>query len=207
MNFMFLARADPLLGIALTVVAVLLIGFVMMAWEWLNPKEDKVDALAELGDVNALAAVRVRAKKGDASAQFTLGKIYEDNRVVSKDDVEAVKWYRKAADQGLAKAQVVLGEMYADGRGVPKDDVEAVKWYRKAAEKDDVDAKWHLGLMYQYGGDGVPEDETEAYKWYLLAGAQGSVSAHRSIGMIEDDLTPAQRAEGQRLAREWKPKA
>ena len=171
MNFMFLARADPLPGMALTVVAVLLIGFVMMAWEWLNPKEDKVDALAELGDVNALAAVRVRAKKGDASAQ------------------------------------VVLGEMYAEGRGVPKDDVEAVKWYRKAGEKDDVDAKWYLGLMYQYGGDGVPKDETEAYKWYLLAGAQGCVSAHRSIDMIEDDLTPAQRAEGQRLAREWKPKA
>ena len=59
--------------------------------------------------------------------------------------------------------------------------------------------------MYLYG-IGVTKDEAEAYKWYLLAGAQGDEQAKKSIADIEKDLTPAQRAEGKRLARVWKPK-
>ncbi|MSU40672.1 MAG: hypothetical protein EXS28_03030 [Pedosphaera sp.] len=55
-------------------------------------------------------------------------------------------------------------------------------------------------------GRGVAKDEVEAYKWWLLAGAQGLESAKKNILLIESDLTAAQRAEGQRLAKEWKPK-
>ena len=72
-------------------------------------------------------------------------------------------------------------------------------------EKGDAGAQLLLGGMYLYG-IGVPKDEAEAYKWYLLAGAQGDEQAKKSIADIEKDLTPAQRAEGKRLARVWKPK-
>ena len=73
------------------------------------------------------------AEQGNASAQFSLGVMYNNGQGVKQDDVEAVKWYRKAAKQGDASAQFNLGDMYADGRGVKQDDVEAVKWFRKAA--------------------------------------------------------------------------
>ena len=46
---------------------------------------------------------KAKAEKGDASAQVTLGLMYEYGRGVAKNDVEAVKWYRKAAEQGVSE--------------------------------------------------------------------------------------------------------
>ncbi len=83
---------------------------------------------------------------------------------------------------------------------MPKDKAEAIKWYRKSAEQGFANAQCELGDCYA-NGRGVPKDEVEAYKWFLLAGAQ----AKREIARIERELTGTQRAEGQRLAREWKP--
>ena len=148
---------------------------------------------------------KVKAEKGDAYEQAVLGFMYEDGRGVAKDEAEAVKWYRKSADQGNFIAQLSLGNMYAHGRGVVKDEAEAVKWYRKAADQGDAKAQTLLGLMYETGL-GVPKDKTEAYKWYLLAEAQGDEEAKKAISGIEGEITPAQRAEGQRLARAWKPR-
>ena len=109
------------------------------------------------------------------------------------------------AEKGDAAAQFALGLMYDVGQGVPKDEAEAVKWYRKAADQGDAKAQTLLGLMYETGL-GVPKDKTEAYKWYLLAEAQGDEEAKKAISGIEGEITPAQRAEGQRLARAWKPR-
>ena len=148
---------------------------------------------------------KIEAEKGNAPAQSNLGLMYADGQGVPKDEVEAVKWFRKAADQGYAYAQSNLGVMYEHGRGVVKNEVEAVKWYRKAADQGYALAQFNLGLMYA-NGRGVPKDEAEAYKWWLLAGAQGDEDAKKNISIIEGKITPAQRAEGQRRAREWKPR-
>ena len=150
-----------------------------------------------------IAAVRFVAEKGDAEAQCLLGELYAGEGV-TKDEVEAAKWYRKAAEQGLALAQNNLGVMYDHGLGVPMDEAEAVKWYRKAAEQGDPKAQTNLGLKYA-SGRVVPKDETEAYKWLLLAGAQGDENAKKFIKVVEPKLPPAQRMEGQRMAREFKP--
>ena len=96
-----------------------------------------------------------------------------------------------------------VGCLYAFGRGVSKDEAEAVKWYRKAAEQGFADAQRNVGVMYAKG-DGVVKDEVEAYKWMLLAGAQGEENAKKDIQIFERRLTPSQRAEGQKLAREFK---
>ena len=107
------------------------------------------------------------------------------------------------AKKGDALAQYNLGVMYANGQGVPKDEVEAVKWYRKASEQGDDLAQFNLGVKYA-NGQGVAKDEVEAYKWWLLAGAQGIEDAKEDYAIIERKLTPAQREEGQRMAREFK---
>ena len=148
---------------------------------------------------------RKAADQGYAPAQSNLGVMYQNGQGVAKDEAEAVKWYRKAADQGDASAQFNLGMMYAKGNGVAKDEAEAVKWYRKAADQGDANAQLNLGVMYA-NGNGVAKDETEAYKWMLLAGAQADKDARKNIPVIERRLTPEQRAEGQRLAKAFKPR-
>ncbi len=58
------------------------------------------------------------AERGNASAQYNLGLMYEDGTVVPQDYIEALKWFRLAADQGEACAQRNLGLMHDNGCGV-----------------------------------------------------------------------------------------
>ena len=146
---------------------------------------------------------RKAAEQGDTQAQRNLGIMYSSGSGVVKDEAEAVKWWRKAGEKGDATAQRGLGGSYANGRGIPKDETEAVKWWRKAAEQGETQAQHHLGLQYALG-EGVPKDDVLAYKWSLLAGAKHE-EFRKSISIIEQLLTPEQRAEGQKLAREFKP--
>jgi hypothetical protein len=114
-------------------------------------------------------------------------------------------WYRKAAEQGSAIAQYNLGEMYRVGEGVPADSAAAASWYRKAAEQGYARAQNNLGVVYD-NGDGVPQDDVLAHMWFNLAAASGFNEAVRNRDMVARHMTPAQLAEAQKLAREWKPK-
>ena len=137
-------------------------------------------------------------------AQNNLGVMHYKGQGVPQNDAEAFRWYRLAADQGDATAQSNLGGMYEKGEGVPQNYVEAVKWYRVAAEQGYANAQFGLGFMY-VNGVGVPNNDVEAYKWLALAAAQqGDFAGARDA--VRRRMTPAQIAEGQRLAAEWKPK-
>ena len=95
--------------------------------------------------------------------------------------------------------------MYANGQGVPQDYAAAVSWYRKAAEQGYAAAQFNLGVMYDKG-QGVPQDYVQAHKWWNLAAANGDADAIKSRDIVAKKMTPAQIAEVQKLAREWKPK-
>ncbi len=145
------------------------------------------------------------AEQDHAKAQNNLGLCYANGQGVAKDEVKAVKWYRKAAEQNLASAQYNLGICYERGDGVVKDYVEAVKWVRKAAEQGDASAQYNLGVCYARG-DGVPKDFVEAYKWWLLVAGQGDETAKKVMALFEKGLSREQIAEGQKLARNFKPR-
>ena len=155
--------------------------------------------LAEAQESEHLTELRAQAEAGDADAQFNLG-------LFSEDYAETAKWYRLAAEQGHASAQYLLGLMYSDGVGVPEDYAEAVKWYRLAAEQGIAAAQFNLGVMY-YNGEGVPEDDAEAYLWFNLAATYADASNRDKFVASRDRaaarLTPEQRADAQRRAREF----
>ena len=157
-------------------------------------------------DGELLTIIRASAAKGDAEGQLVLGRAYfYGNLGVPKDEAEGVKWYRKAAEQNHAPAQKMLGFCYDTGQGVPKDYLEAVKWYRKAADQNYAPAQYRLGFCYDTG-QGVPKDYLEAYKWLLLAAAQGDEDAKKAVPDLEDKMTREQIADGQKLARNFKPR-
>ena len=86
--------------------------------------------------------------------------------------------------------------------------MEAVRWFRRAAERGYYDAQYYLGTMYT-DGRGVLQDAVTAHMWLNLAAAQYSGSLGdlyvRARDRVAARLTPEQRAEAQRLAREWRP--
>ena len=108
---------------------------------------------------------RMAADRGDANAQYRLGRCYSNGDGVETNKVEAVRWYRMAAEQGHAGAQDRLGMCYAYGDGVETNKAEAVKWCRKAAEQGEGHAQFMLGMFY-YFGDGVNQNKEEATKWF-----------------------------------------
>ncbi len=109
------------------------------------------------------------------------------------------------AEQGHGDAQYLLGQMYHGGLGVPLDYAEAALWYRRAAEQGNPGCQFLLGFLYSTGR-GVPKDFIQAHFWFSVSAARGSDASRKSRERVAKKMTPAQIAEAQRLAREWKPK-
>ena len=163
-------------------------------------------AAAKRGDhKRAFGLWRPLAEQGNAATQFNLGLMYEKGQGVAKSYANAVKWYRKSAAQGYARAQVRLGNMYSFGIGVAKDTDEAVKWYRKAAMQGYARAQSSLGGSYG-SGIGVEQDNIQAHMWLSLAAAQGDKNAVRNRDLVAKRMTPAQIAESEKMAQDWRAK-
>jgi len=174
--------------------------------------EDAVTAY-ERGDyATAFRLMKPLAEKGYAKAQHNFGVMYDHGRGVPQDNTQALKWYRKAAEQGLPEAQHNLGLMYEKGQGVPQNYTEAGRWYRRAAEQGLPESQVNLGIMY-YNGQGVPQDYVLAHMWLSIAASRYPASVNKRVNdvvnyrdIVDTKMTPAQVAEAQRLARDWKPK-
>ena len=102
--------------------------------------EDGVAAYDRKDYTTALEKFRIRAQQGSASAQFSLGFMYDNGQGVAQDYAEAVRWYKLAAAQGDAKAQYNLGISYGKGEGVAQDYLRAHTWLNLAAISGDADA-------------------------------------------------------------------
>ena len=77
------------------------------------------------------------AEGGDATAQNSVGALYDHGLGVDEDDATAAHWYQLAADQNLPLAMRNIANMYAGGYGVPFDQALAESWYEKAARMGD----------------------------------------------------------------------
>ena len=152
----------------------------------------------------AANALRKSAEARDAYAQNKLGLLYSEGAGVPQDYREAKRWFEKAAEQGYAEAQVNLGTLYLQGNGPPQSDQMALFWFRRAAGQGEAAAFTNLGMMYARA-QGVPQDFIQAHKWYNLAGENGDRKAAEARDSLANQMTSAQIAEAQKLAREWKP--
>ena len=154
--------------------------------------------------VEAVKWYRKAAEQNLAEAQYNLGVCYERRRrgEGSGGSGEMVSQSRRAES---CRGSIQFGRLLLQGEGVAKDQVEAVKWYRKAAEQNYAEAQYNLGVCY-YNGEGVAKDWVEAYKWLLLAARQGDEDAKKNMTELESKLTPEQIAEGQKRARDFKPR-
>jgi uncharacterized protein len=196
-------------------IAVIVLASSFAAFATAGPLEDGVAASNRGDHVTALRLLRPLADQGDAEAQFNLGLMYSLGRGVMQDKAEAARWLLKAAEQNHGDAQGSLGFCYDNGEGVPQNYAEAMKWYRKAADRGNADAQYNLGRMYEIGR-GVPQDYFQAYIWFNLSAAQNNAisermevvsgqSSAKQRDLAAKHLSPAQIAEAQKLAREWKP--
>ena len=100
----------------------------------------------------------------------------------------------------------------AAGAYVRGDYATALRLLRPLAEQGNPGGQYNLGALYERG-NGVPQDYVQALKWYSLAASrlgasqlETSDAITRTSNAVAAKMTPAQIAEAQKLAREWKPK-
>ena len=86
-----------------------------------------------------------------------------------------------------------------------KADQKRLAEVKAKAQAGDADFQAELGLRYDKG-EGVAKDWVEAYRWLLLAARQGDEDAKKNLTALESKLTPEQIADGQKRAREFKPR-
>jgi uncharacterized protein len=148
---------------------------------------------------------RRAADQGNTFAQFNLGALYDDGKGVPRNKAEALKLYHLAAERGNDRAQFSVGTLYFAGVAVPENRTEAAKWFRRAADQGHIGGQVYLALSYATGL-GVPQDNVQAYMWLSVAAARGDKDAISNRNKVAQKMTPAQIADAQKLARDWKPK-
>jgi TPR repeat protein len=141
------------------------------------------EALSKKDYVTAANEYRPLAERGDAEAQYRIGRMYEFGNGYPQDKALGIAWIRKAAAQGHADAEQELGVIYATGDGVKQDNVQAVAWFRKAAEQGDATAQYNLGLLYAKG-QGVARDYAQAVDWWRKSASQGNADAQFKLAVV-----------------------
>jgi hypothetical protein len=81
-------------------------------------------------------------------------------------------------------------------------DAPDLRLIRPLANQGEAIAQNSLGVAYG-GGQGVPQEFIQAHMWFNLSAAQGNQDAVINRDLVA--MTPAQIAEAQKLASEWKP--
>jgi TPR repeat protein len=116
----------------------------------------------------------------------------------------ALMWYRTAADAGVASAQFKLANAYFAGRGVARDPAQALFWYGRAARQGLPEAQHALGIVL-IGGLAGSRDPVEGYKWLILAEKGGDPDSPAVRQKADGELSAADRARAEVLARSFKP--
>ena len=82
---------------------------------------------------------RLAAERGNAKAQYLLGKMLFAGKGGPKDYDEAFRWFGQAAEQGNREAQIQAGMIYYRFLDAPPDYVNAYKWLTLGGARDKVD--------------------------------------------------------------------
>jgi hypothetical protein len=178
-------------GVALFLIAVIgvAVGFYLRATPTVQDEPP-----GDMQNTQALAKARDLASKGDAQAQYLLGRMHWQKGEYAK----SLPWLKAAADRGHAEAQYLLGQAYQYGRGTVQDFLAAHEQFTRAAEQGHLDAEYRLGIFYRDGLAGPASKET-AYVWLNLAAAQGHADAlilrdKVSMAMTGEEILRAQAA-------------
>ena len=144
---------------------------------------------------------RVAAELGDAEAQAKVGADLIDNKELKwmTDTVEGLRWLDRSAQHGCFNGLLFLSMIYRDGASnpsrpdgyVPQDYVEALKWFNIAISRKDV-KQCNMLFDYYHGG---PRNLADLNRDPLK----------EQYDFLVGKMPPAQIAEAQRKAREWRP--
>jgi len=142
------------------------------------------DDTAPMADRDEAAALLIRKAEGnDPSAQYLVGKLYQDGPVLIPDSVEAQYWFDQAARQGHVPAQYALGKLYLSDDTEVRDPELGVQWLEYATHHGSDRAAYRLGKEY-LKGEIVERDSTKAQEYLTQSAKAGNQFAQYALGKL-----------------------
>ncbi len=112
------------------------------------------------------------ARIGNPEAQYTLGSLYMQGKIIKKNHELARTWFQMAADNGHTASQGNLGVIFLKGMGVSKNLEMAFQYALSAARKGYSKSQIQVAKSY-FQGLGVQKNIKEAEAWYIKAANSG----------------------------------
>lgn len=141
---------------------------------------------ASAGDAEAFSTLKADAAKGNPTAEYALGSLFEQGgKGVPINADAAMLWIGRSARAGYLFAQEYYGLMYATGKLGKKDFKKARHWFQVAANRGSVSAQENLARMDENGWGG-PVDLPGATHLYELAAARGDSSGKSHLIALAD---------------------
>ncbi|MDX1570000.1 MAG: hypothetical protein R3200_05895 [Xanthomonadales bacterium] len=134
----------------------------------------------------SLDEIRERAERGDATAQYQLGNIYQQGLYEQPVDLgQALNWYQAAADQDHRDAcfnvALITLRILPRQNQSPRADL-GLPALEKAAKLGDTEALAFLGDVLITGEGSVPMDSERGARCLEQAGEAGETKAFRVLG-------------------------
>lgn len=160
-------------------------------WELWMVTQDNTAPIADRDE--AAAQLISKAESGDPSAQYLVGKLYQDGPVLIPDSVEARYWFDQSARQGYTPAQYALGKLYLSDDTEVCDTVLGVQWLEYAAHHGSDCAVYRLGKEY-LKGEIVERDITKAVEYLTQSAEAGNQYAQYALGKLYLDSQDREQA-------------
>lgn len=125
------------------------------------------------------------AQEGESLAQYELGMLYYEGRIVPMNKNIAYQWLDRAAAANHSDALYQIAKIYAGGDGNelrPNNDKLAVEYYDRAARLGHALAQYELANMVLGETPGINYDVSQAFQWALTAAENGINDAVFFVG-------------------------
>lgn len=150
-------------------------------WEQWIIAQDDTASLAER-DEAAARLIKI-AEDGDCSAQYLVGKLYQDGPVLIPDNVVALGWFEKAARQSHAAASYEMGKLLLSDDPEIHDPRYSIQWLEYAARLGNDRAAYWLGKEY-LEGEITAKDTAKAIDYLTQSAEDGNQYAQYALGKL-----------------------
>nr|WP_237716721.1 alginate biosynthesis TPR repeat lipoprotein AlgK [Pseudomonas donghuensis] len=156
----------------------------------------------ELGDTDKLMEYIDKGRAAEQPrAELLLGRLYYEGKTVAADAQKAETHLLSAANAGEVSAHYYLGQLYRRGYLGNVDPQKAVDHLLSAARGGQLSADYALAQLFSEG-HGIRQDLVNAWVFSQLAQANPSDQSRELAAQLDQQLTPAQKAQAQRLLQQ-----
>lgn len=153
-----------------------------LAYKYLAGEETRQDISKALYLYNQAALQIDTNSRGMVLANHSLGMIYFNGGIVSKDMERAYEYFKVAAKYGYLDSIFHMGIFHFEGLGsIQKDEKVGLAFFEEAGKNGHAESLWNLGRLH-YIIKSPYHDFAKAMDYFMKASEHGHLFASQTVG-------------------------